>query len=139
MSRGGFSWKRATGVTRTKQRISRSTGIPLTKSGRQRKVGKMLTGGGCLLPSALGAALLVFALAACSPEPVPTPLPLAPQATRAPAATVAPTPRPTQKPATDVYYENCAAVRAAGQAPLRRDDPGYRAGLDRDDDGLACE
>lgn len=51
-NRGGFSWKRATGVTRTKQRISRRTGIPMTKSGRQRKVGKMVTGGGCLLPAA---------------------------------------------------------------------------------------
>jgi len=48
-NRGGFSWKRLTGVTRTKQRISRATGIPLTKSGRQRKVGRMMTGG-CLLP-----------------------------------------------------------------------------------------
>ncbi|HFC08417.1 MAG TPA: hypothetical protein ENJ54_00975 [Chloroflexi bacterium] len=51
-NRGGFSWKRATGVTRAKQRISRTTGIPLTKSGRQRKVGKMMTGG-CLLPTLL--------------------------------------------------------------------------------------
>lgn len=38
-----------------------------------------------------------------------------------------------------VYYANCAAVRAAGAAPLRRGDPGYRSGLDRDDDGVACE
>ena len=38
-----------------------------------------------------------------------------------------------------VYYANCAAVRATGKAPLRRGDPGYRAGLDRDDDGIACE
>jgi hypothetical protein len=30
-------------------------------------------------------------------------------------------------------------VRAAGKAPLYRGDPGYRAGLDRDDDGVACE
>lgn len=55
-NRGGFSWKRALGITRAKQRISRATGIPLTKSGRQRKIGKMVTGGGCLLP------ILVFAL-----------------------------------------------------------------------------
>lgn len=48
-NRGGFSWKRALGVTRAKQRISRSVGIPLTKSGRQRKIGKMVTGGGCLV------------------------------------------------------------------------------------------
>jgi hypothetical protein len=49
MNKGGFSWKRATGVTRAKTRISRKTGIPLTRSGRQRKVGSMATGGGCLL------------------------------------------------------------------------------------------
>lgn len=53
MNRGGFSWKRFLGVTRMKQKISRATGIPLTKSGRQRKVGKMVTGGGCLLPGSL--------------------------------------------------------------------------------------
>jgi hypothetical protein len=56
-NKGGFSWKRATGVTRQKQRISRRTGIPLTKSGRQRKIGRMVTGGGCLIPT------LVLALA----------------------------------------------------------------------------
>ena len=65
MNKGGFSWKRATGVTRTKQRIARTTGIPLTKSGRQRKVGKMVTGGGCLLPMlTLGVLLAGVALVA---------------------------------------------------------------------------
>ena len=44
---GGFSWKRACGITKAKRRISKATGIPLTKSGRQRKVGKMVTGGCC--------------------------------------------------------------------------------------------
>lgn len=39
----------------------------------------------------------------------------------------------------DAYYPNCAAARAAGAAPVRRGDPGYRPGLDRDDDGVACE
>lgn len=58
-NRGGFSWKRALGVTKMKQKISRKTGIPLTKSGRQRKIGKMLTGGGCLIPTAC------FLLAVC--------------------------------------------------------------------------
>ena len=57
-NRGGFSWKRALGVTRAKQRISRATGIPMTKSGRQRKIGKIVTGGGCLLPTVV--ALLSF-------------------------------------------------------------------------------
>ena len=50
VNKGGFSWKRAVGVTRAKSRISRATGIPLTKSGRQRKVGRAVTGGGCLVP-----------------------------------------------------------------------------------------
>lgn len=42
-------------------------------------------------------------------------------------------------PARDVYYPNCAAVKAAGKLPLRRGQPGYRTGLDRDGDGRACE
>lgn len=59
-NRGGFSWKRVLGVTRQKQRFSRATGIPLTKSGRQRKIGKALTGGGCLLWILLLLAIVVF-------------------------------------------------------------------------------
>lgn len=64
MKKYGFSWKRALGITSAKRKISKATGIPLTKSGRQRKVGKIMTGGGCLLPvvaslSAI-AALLFF-------------------------------------------------------------------------------
>lgn len=63
MNKGGFSWKRATGVTRAKAKVSRTTGIPLTKSGRQRKVGKMLTGGGCLVPTLMvGLTLSAIAL-----------------------------------------------------------------------------
>lgn len=53
MNRGGFSWRRLTGISAAKSRISRATGVPLTKSGRQRKVGRIVTGGGCLLPSVL--------------------------------------------------------------------------------------
>lgn len=37
------------------------------------------------------------------------------------------------------YYPNCAAARAASAAPIRVGEPGYRAGLDRDGDGVACE
>lgn len=54
-----------------------------------------------------------------------------------PRATNTGRPRSAARP--DVYYPNCAAARAAGVAPLRRGDPGYRAGLDRDGDGIACE
>ena len=39
----------------------------------------------------------------------------------------------------EAYYPNCAAARAAGAAPIRVEEPGYRAGLDRDGDGVACE
>ncbi|MBK8946450.1 MAG: hypothetical protein IPM32_14435 [Ignavibacteriae bacterium] len=49
MNKGGFSWKRALGVTKAKQQLSRQIGIPLTKSGRQRKIGSMITGKGCLI------------------------------------------------------------------------------------------
>ena len=38
-----------------------------------------------------------------------------------------------------VYYPNCNAARAAGAAPIRVGQPGYRGELDRDGDGIACE
>jgi hypothetical protein len=43
-----------------------------------------------------------------------------------------------QAPAS-AYYGSCAEARAAGAAPLHVGEPGYRSGLDRDDDGVACE
>jgi hypothetical protein len=46
MGFGGFSWKRALGISAAKSRLSRSIGIPLTRSGRQRKLCAMMTGGG---------------------------------------------------------------------------------------------
>ncbi len=49
-----------------------------------------------------------------------------------------PTTTTTQPPAA-VYYASCAEARAAGAAPMYRGDPGYRPGLDRDNDGIACE
>ena len=48
-------------------------------------------------------------------------------------------PSPLPSHPNQVYYKNCAAVRAAGKAPLHRGDPGYRPELDRDNDGIACE
>jgi hypothetical protein len=81
-------------------------------------------------------ARLLGTCAAAAPVPLPAPSP-APGGATAPA----PAPAPTAAPSGggSVYYANCAAVRAAGKAPLYRGDPGYRAGLDRDDDGVACE
>lgn len=45
---------------------------------------------------------------------------------------------PAPAPAA-AYYPNCAAVRAAGAAPIYAGDPGYSSDLDRDGDGVACE
>jgi hypothetical protein len=75
-------------------------------------------------------------LAGCTGQP-------APSATIPPSGPPAP-PVATTAPATSsipdaTYYSSCSAVRAAGKAPLHRGDPGYRAGLDRDNDGVACE
>jgi hypothetical protein len=39
----------------------------------------------------------------------------------------------------NVYFANCSAARAAGAAPIRSDQPGYRSSLDGDKDGVACE
>jgi len=36
-------------------------------------------------------------------------------------------------------FRSCSAARAAGAAPVRRDDPGYGRHLDRDGDGIGCE
>lgn len=37
-----FSWKRALGITKLKQKISRQTGIPMTKNGMERKIGRTI-------------------------------------------------------------------------------------------------
>ena len=42
MGYGGFSWKRALGVTKVKRKIAKATGIPTTKAGRKRKEQNML-------------------------------------------------------------------------------------------------
>lgn len=42
-------------------------------------------------------------------------------------------------PTVDRYFRNCAAAHAAGVYSIPRGAPGYRAALDADDDGLACE
>ena len=76
-----------------------------------------------------------------APAPAAQPQPAAPQpapaAVPADAAPAAPAPA-APAPAT-VYYANCAAARAAGAAPLRAGQPGYREKMDGDRDGVACE
>ena len=44
--------------------------------------------------------------------------------------------QPQQSP---VRYENCDDARAKGKAPVHSTDPGYRADLDSDSDGVGCE
>ncbi|HEX3422229.1 MAG TPA: excalibur calcium-binding domain-containing protein [Sphingomicrobium sp.] len=38
-----------------------------------------------------------------------------------------------------VHYANCDEARAAGKAPIRAGEPGYRSELDPKGDGIACE
>jgi len=37
-----FSWKRAVGVSKVKQKIAKKTGIPTTKGGLERKIGRTI-------------------------------------------------------------------------------------------------
>ena len=57
----------------------------------------------------------------------------------APPAPAPPAPAPPAPAPATVYYANCAAARAAGAAPLRAGQPGYREKMDGDRDGIACE
>ncbi len=66
-------------------------------------------------------------LGACPDEPLPggdAPVPDTPSA---------------PVPDAPVTYPDCAAVRAAGAAPLHRGDPGWDPAFDGDGDGVGCE
>lgn len=101
-------------------------------------VARAVTGAGAAIQTAEAAAktaALGFWGPSCGGLDV-KPAPPAPQP-------VVPQPRPEPAPAppapAPAYFANCAAAKAAGAAPLYRGSPGYRAGLDRDGDGVACE
>ena len=66
-------------------------------------------------------------LSTCSDQPLPTGAQPEPEPESAP-----------EVPATE-GFASCADARAAGAAPVRIGDPGYREGLDGDGDGVACE
>ncbi|MGO3363665.1 MAG: GmrSD restriction endonuclease domain-containing protein, partial [Corynebacterium sp.] len=68
-----------------------------------------------------------------APAPAPAPAPV-PEPAPAPAPAV-----PADPAGGGVYFQNCTAARDAGAAPLYRGAPGYRAQMDRDGDGVACE
>jgi endonuclease YncB( thermonuclease family) len=80
-----------------------------------------------------------FTVAEAAPPP-----PAPPASNPAPPAALfeppAPPPASTVPPLlSSVYYGDCGDARAAGDAPLRAGEPGYRSGLDGDGDGVACE
>ncbi len=71
--------------------------------------------------------------------PPPAPLPLAPPPSQTSNEYVPPPAALPPSGGSSVYYPNCKAARAAGAAPIYAGQPGYRPGLDRDGDGVACE
>jgi hypothetical protein len=62
-----------------------------------------------------------------------------PSTTKRTSAASSKKPTTTTKPVVVASYANCSEVRAAGAAPIHRGEPGYRPGLDRDGDGIACD
>ncbi|MGY1884138.1 DUF1524 domain-containing protein [Blastococcus sp. SYSU DS0753] len=48
-------------------------------------------------------------------------------------------PTSTPPPAEGVHYQNCAAVRAAGAAPIHPGEPGWQPKFDGNQDGVGCE
>lgn len=55
------------------------------------------------------------------------------------STTQAPVAAPQPAAGGGAYFANCSEARAAGAAPMYKGQPGYREGLDRDHDGIACE
>lgn len=74
-------------------------------------------------------------------SPVPSSIPEDTVVEPAPTAVPTPVQEPASAPSSggSSYYANCSEARAAGVAPLYAGEPGYRSGLDRDNDGIACE
>ncbi|MFF8379392.1 excalibur calcium-binding domain-containing protein [Streptomyces sp. NPDC015661] len=56
-----------------------------------------------------------------------------------PYAELHPSPAPENTGGGSAYYADCDEAEAAGVAPLRSGEPGYRSALDRDHDGIACD
>jgi hypothetical protein len=97
-------------------------------------------------PTAASRATTAVQVAAAAPRPRVTTLARA-AVPRTPGPVKVVVPAPVRKtvtaaanaPAASAHYANCAAVRAAGAAPLLRGQAGYSSALDRDGDGVACE
>ena len=90
-----------------------------------------------------------------TPEPTQDPTPEPSKEATAEPTTEAPKPAEDQKPAEEqksdqasdssakeektYKYQNCAAVEAAGLAPISKDHPDFREKFDADGDGVGCE
>ncbi len=61
-----WSWRRASGLSGAKGRVSRAIGVPLTRQGRQRKLGRMAEVGCIVLAGLLLVACLGLVLRACA-------------------------------------------------------------------------
>jgi hypothetical protein len=91
-----------------------------------------------------GGSSIAFPEARGKPAPIPAswraekPDDTSPEGPAAAAARSAPV-RATLATEASVYYSGCREARAAGAAPIYRGQPGYRAGMDGDGDGIACE
>ena len=90
-----------------------------------------------------GPTLLVMVAAVSCADPVPytaTPSNGAPRPVPAPATSSPPVvDDPIDDKAGPAYFAACRQARTAGAAPLYRGEPGYRAGLNEDGDGVACD
>jgi micrococcal nuclease len=74
-------------------------------------------------------------------RPTPSPIPSFKNAKTPAPATIKPAEAPLapSAPKSEVYYKNCTEAKAAGVYNIQKGEPGYRAALDRDNDGVACE
>ncbi|MGW2019160.1 excalibur calcium-binding domain-containing protein [Streptomyces sp. NPDC001927] len=88
---------------------------------------------GTTCPATTGTVLRPTQSPKATPKPTVSPKPK-PQPVR-----TTPAPEPTRDEPDNVYYQNCAAVRAAGADPIHVGEPGYGRHLDRDGDGVGCE
>lgn len=38
-----------------------------------------------------------------------------------------------------IYFKSCKEAKSKGYSNIKKGEPGYRPGLDRDNDGIACD
>ena len=114
---GGYAWSSLTAPAARVSAPARATIMPLPASPEER-------------PAAVDKEWASRSDDEARPATGPATGPRTGSATR-PAASAAPD--------RSVHFAGCNEVRAAGKAPLLAGQPGYRAEMDGDGDGIACE